>query len=156
MSRIEFVLPVEPAGPRGGSAMVRIPAEASAAFGTRALTRVRATINGYPFRSAIFPTGDGSFYLVINREVREGAGVAAGDTVTLVLEKDEAPRVVEVPPALEAALAADPGARATFERLSYSHRKEYVDWITEAKREESRQRRVERAVAMLREGKPLK
>ena len=69
------------------------------------------------------------------------------------LERDDEPREVEVPTDLAEALAADAGALATFDGLSYTHRKEYVGWIEEAKREETRRNRIEKAVVMLREGK---
>jgi uncharacterized protein YdeI (YjbR/CyaY-like superfamily) len=95
----------------------------------------------------------GEFLLGLNREVREGAGVQAGDDVDVTVELDAAPREVEVPAALAAALAADPQAGASFERMAFSHRKEYARWVAEAKREETRQRRVQQAVEMIRAGK---
>jgi len=79
--------------------------------------------------------------------------VEAGDAVEVGLALDTAPRVVEVPEALAEALAADAQARAFFDRLAYTHRKEYAQWIAEAKREETRERRVARAIEMLREGR---
>jgi uncharacterized protein YdeI (YjbR/CyaY-like superfamily) len=85
--------------------------------------------------------------------VREQAGVEAGQQVELALELDAAPREVEVPAALARALADDPVAGAAFEALSYTHRKEYARWIEEAKREQTRERRVTQALAMLRAGK---
>jgi uncharacterized protein YdeI (YjbR/CyaY-like superfamily) len=89
----------------------------------------------------------------LNREVREGAGVQAGDNVDVVLELDTAPREVEVPAALAEALAGDAQAKANFESLAYTHRREYAQWIEEAKREETRQRRIGQALEMLRQGK---
>jgi uncharacterized protein YdeI (YjbR/CyaY-like superfamily) len=85
---------------------------------------------------------EGEFLLGLNWEVRQGAGVQAGDEVEVIIELDEAPREVEVPDALAAALAADPQAREPFERMAFAHRKEYARWVAEAKREETRQRRV--------------
>lgn len=95
----------------------------------------------------------GEFLVGANREVREQAGVAAGDPVVVKLELDTAPREVAVPEPLERALSQDEKARSAFEALAYSHRKEYARWISEAKREETRQRRVSQALAMLRDGK---
>ena len=129
---------------------VEVPFDVKEAFGS-GRPPVRGTVNGAPFRTTIARRG-GRSLLVFNREVREAAGIAAGDTVTIELERDDEPRVVETPPDLAAALDADPEARAFFERLSYTHRREYVRCIEEAKREETRRRRVEKAVAMLREG----
>ncbi len=82
-------------------------------------------------------------------------GVQGGDEVEVTIELDAAPRGVEVPAALAAALAADPQARACFEGMAFSHRKEYARWVAEAKREETRQRRVQQALEMIRAGKNL-
>ncbi len=79
--------------------------------------------------------------------------MAAGDTVDVTIELDEEPRVVEVPDDLAVALAADADATAAFDRLSYSHRREYVEWIDEAKRAETRARRISATVERLRAGR---
>jgi hypothetical protein len=113
---------------------------------------VRATVNGYTWRTSVARMG-GEFLVGLRREVREDAGVATGDAVEVVLELDTEPREVDVPPALATALAGDHAARAAFETLAFTHRKEYARWIAEAKRDETRQRRVEQALAMLKEGK---
>jgi uncharacterized protein YdeI (YjbR/CyaY-like superfamily) len=90
--------------------------------------------------------------LGLNREVREAAGVQAGDRVVVDLQLDTEERTVEPPPELRAAFAEDPELVAFFDSLSYTHRKEYVRWIEEAKREETRRARADKAVAMLRDG----
>jgi hypothetical protein len=113
---------------------------------------VVATVNGYTWRAAVIRMG-GEFLLGLNRAVRQEAGVEAGDTVEVALELDTAAREVEVPEALAGALAEDPEARAIFDRLAYTHRKEFARWIDEAKRPETRRRRVTQAVEMLRQGK---
>lgn len=135
---------------RGPGNFVDIPFDPRQVFG-EARPPVRGTVNGYPFRGRIAKYGD-SYMLGFRREVREGAGIAEGDTVDLELELDTEPREVEVPPDL--ASAFDDEARAGFERMSYTHRKEYIDWIAEAKRPETRARRVAKAVDMIRDGKP--
>jgi hypothetical protein len=112
---------------------------------------VVATVNGYVWRTSVTRM-KGEFLLGLSREVREGTGAQIGDEVEVALELDQAPREVEVPEALAAALAADPDASATFERLAFTHRKEYARWVAEAKRDETRQRRVEQAVEMIRSG----
>ncbi len=104
---------------------------------------VVATVDGYTWRTSVARMG-GEFVVGLNREVRHDAGVGAGQQVDVVLELDLAPRTVEVPDALAAALATDPRAKADFERMSFTHRKEYARWIAEAKREETTRRRVER------------
>jgi hypothetical protein len=134
-----------------GGVFIVVPLDVPTLFGTRR-PAVRGAINGVPFRSTIAPYGR-RFYLPVNRKLRDRAGVAAGDMVAVELERDDAPREVEVPAELKAALGEDGRARARFEALSYTHRKEYATWVAEATREETRLRRAARAVAMLREGR---
>jgi hypothetical protein len=112
---------------------------------------VVATIDGRPFRLSVARMG-GEFLVGLRRDVREQAGVEAGDVVDLRLELDTAPREVEVPPALAVALAADPEAKARFDGLAFTHRKEFARWVEEAKREDTRRRRVAQAVEMIRAG----
>jgi uncharacterized protein YdeI (YjbR/CyaY-like superfamily) len=95
----------------------------------------------------------GEFLLGLNKEVRQAAGVQAGDEVDVAVELDAAPREVEVPEALATALAADPEASATFDRMAFTHRKEYARWVAGAKQEQTRQRRVQQALEMIRAGK---
>ena len=109
---------------------------------------VVATVNGYTWRTSVARMG-GEFVVGLNREVREGAGVQAGDEAEVSIELDRVPREVEMPEALAAALAADPQAAASFERMAFTHRKEYARWIAEAKRAETRQRRATQAVEMI-------
>jgi len=115
---------------------------------------VLATVNGYSWRTTVTRMR-GEFLLGLSRAVREAAGAEAGDTVDVVLELDTAPREVEVPAALATALAADPVAEAAFGALAFTHRKEYARWIGEAKRDETRRRRVAQAVQMLIEGRTI-
>jgi hypothetical protein len=113
---------------------------------------VVAQVNGYGWRTTISRMR-GEFLLGLSRAVREAAGVESGDTVEVELELDTAPREVEVPEALSRALAKDREARAAFDGLAFTHRKEFARWIDEAKRDETRKRRVTQALEMLREGK---
>jgi hypothetical protein len=139
--------------PRGPAAAVVLDDEQVAAVGEGAKRfPVVATVNGYTWRGGVARMR-GEFLLGLNRAVRQEAGVEAGDSVDVSVELDTAEREVEVPDALSSALAADPQASASFERLAYTHRKEYARWVAEAKREETRDRRVAQAVEMLREGK---
>ena len=112
---------------------------------------MQGTVNGYPFRGRIAKYG-GTYLLGFKRELREAADIEEGDVLDLDLELDTEPREVEVPTDLEAAF--DEKTRTAFERMSYTHRKEYADWIEEAKRPETRKRRVAKAVELIREGKP--
>lgn len=116
---------------------------------------VVATINGHSWRTTVARMG-GEFLVGLKREVRESAGAEAGDTVEVALELDTAPREVYVPEALAAAVRADKAAAAAFEALAFAHRKEYARWVAEAKREETRERRVAKALEQLRERKLLR
>ena len=139
--------------PRGPAAAVVLDDEQVAAVGEGAKRfPVVATVNGYTWRTTVTPMS-GEFLLGLNRAVRQEAGVEAGDTVEVKLELDTAPREVKLPEALATALAEDSEARAAFDRIAYTHRKEYAHWIGDAKRDETRQRRVAQALEMLREGK---
>jgi hypothetical protein len=127
-----------------------VPLDVPALFG-RARPPVRVTIGGHTYRSTIAVYG-GRYFLPLNRQNREAAGVAAGEEVTVELEGDAEERTVDVPEDLQAALDADAVARDAFDALSYSHRKEYADWIVEAKREDTRRRRVDKTLDRLRSG----
>jgi uncharacterized protein YdeI (YjbR/CyaY-like superfamily) len=132
---------------RGPAAAVVLDDEQVAVVGEgRKAFPVQATINGYAWAARVSRMG-GEFLVGLRREVREAAGVEAGDSVTVTLALDEAPREVEVPPALAQALEGD------FDGLAFTHRKEFARWIAEAKKEETRERRVGQALQMLREGK---
>jgi hypothetical protein len=140
--------------PRGPAAAVVLDDEHVAAVGEGAKRfPVVATVNGYTWRTTVMRMR-GEFLLGLNRAVRDAAGVEAGDTVAVALELDTVPREVDVPEPLANALAEDPEACAKFEQLAYTHRKEYARWIDDARRSETRQRRVARALEMLRQGKP--
>jgi Bacteriocin-protection, YdeI or OmpD-Associated/Domain of unknown function (DUF1905) len=134
---------------RHGSGVVAwIPGEVMESLGGKRVP-VTATVNGYTWRTTTFVYG-GRAVIGLRKEVRAGAGVDAGDTVTVELERDEAPREVEVPEVLAEALAHDPDASEAFDSLSYTHRKEYAVWIAEAKRPETRERRVTETLQRLR------
>ena len=110
---------------------------------------VAATINGYTWRTTVARM-HGEFLVGLSKQVRAGACAEAGDTVDVAIELDTAPREVEVPEALASALAAEPAARAAFDALSYSHRKEYARAVADAKKPETRDRRVAETLEKLR------
>jgi Bacteriocin-protection, YdeI or OmpD-Associated/Domain of unknown function (DUF1905) len=137
-------------GEAGERPVVEVPFDVKQRFG-RARAPVRGTVDGTDFRTTVAVYGN-RYCIGFNKELRERAGIAIGDRVQVSLELDRQPRTVEVPPALAAALESDSKARAVFEALSYTHRNEYARWIAEAKRDETRDKRVDKALAMLREG----
>lgn len=139
---------------RGPAAAVVLDEEQVAVIGEGAKRfPVVATVNGYTWRTTVTRMG-GEFLLGLNRAIREAAGVEAGNNVEVQIELDQTPREVDLPEALADALANDAKARAAFDRLSYTHRKEYARWVGEARREETQQRRVAQALERLRQGKP--
>jgi len=125
-----------------------VPAEAVAAMGSGKKPRVKVTLNGYTYRSTVAAYTD-VFMLPLSAEHRSAAGVSADDQVEVTIELDLEPRTVEVPADLLAALSAQPGGQAAFDRLSYTARKEYVRQVETAKAQETRERRIAGIVAKL-------
>ena len=138
-------------GEEGERPTVVLPFNAKQRYG-KARAPVRGTVNGAAFRTTV-AVYSGIHLIGFNKDVRERAGVEIGDQVTVELERDDEPREVDVPPELQQALAANSGARAAFEGLSYTHRREYAEWIGEGKRPDTRQRRASRALEMLETGR---
>ena len=107
-----------------------------------------ATFDGVPYRGSIVRM-DGGAVLGVQKAIMAQAGVAVGDTLTVVVRNDDSPREVEVPDELARAFRKNRVAREAFDRLSFSHRREYVRHITEANRPETRAKRIERTIEML-------
>jgi hypothetical protein len=131
---------------------VEVPAKIVEGLGSTKRPLVKVTINKYTYRSAIAPMG-GTFMLGISDEVRKAAAVAAGDTVDVDVELDTQPREVSVPPELAKALQKDAKAKKFFESLSYSKKHILAGPIESGKTPETRQRNLEKALKMLRDGK---
>ncbi len=126
----------------------RVPAEVVDALGSGRRPRVVITIGPHTYRSTVAVMG-GAYLLPLSAENRTAAGVAAGDIVEVTLELDTAERTVEVPVELATALAAAPGARAAFDALSYTARRERALAVESAKQAETRERRIAKIVAEL-------
>ena len=134
------------------SLFIMVSSEVITALSGKKRPPVRVTLNGaYTYRSTVSVYG-GRYYLPIRREIREACGLAPGMPVEVTLTLDDEPRQIEIPDDLAAAFAGDPGAQDAFDRLSFTHRREYVEWVTSAKREETRTRRVAQTLEMLRKG----
>lgn len=131
---------------------IPVPDNVVAALGAGARPAVRVTIGGYSYRTTLAPMA-GRFFVPLSAAHRQAAEVAAGDEVDVDVEVDDVPREVSVPADLAAALAQDDVAEAFFDRLSYSHRKEWVRWVEEAKKADTRAARLARTVESLRAGK---
>ena len=128
-----------------------VPADVVTALDGGRQPKVQVTIGGHTYRSTIASRG-GQFLIPLSAENRAPAGVAAGDEVDVDIVLDAAPREVEVPADLASALATDPEAQRRFDRLSFTHRKEYVRWIEEAKKPETRQNRVAKTLERVKDG----
>lgn len=120
--------------------MFRVPFDLKEAFG-RARPPVKVTIRGHTWRTTP-GVYDGVGHVVVNRAVKAATGVDAGDRVRVVMEPDTQPRTVRVPADLRKALAERPSAQAAFDALSFTHRREWVEWVEEAKRPDTRARRI--------------
>ena len=131
---------------------IRVPAEVVSGLGKGKQPAVRVTFNGHTYRTTVAVRG-GQFLIPVSAQQRESAGVAAGDQVDVDIELDTEPREVALPPDFADALAAEADARRFFDTLSYSQKQWYVQPIEGAKTAETRQRRITKAVTMLREGR---
>ena len=130
----------------GGGHAVAVGPDVAAKIGAKHRSRVKGTLAGVPFRSNLVSMG-GGLLLGVHKATVQAAGVAVGDSVKVVMEPDADPLPNDVvPPELETALKTNKAARAAWETLPPSHRREYVGYITEAKRPDTRVRRVESSV----------
>ena len=151
MQKLKFKVKLE-GRERSAVAWLNAPFDVAQVFGTRARVPVRGTLNGFPFCSSLMPMG-GCHGMAINRTMRDGAGVQAGDTVTVVLERDDAQRVVDIPPLLKKELYRSKAAQANWKKQSFTNQKEMARSITEVKQEETRLRRLIRVMDILTTGK---
>ncbi|MDF2662719.1 MAG: hypothetical protein K0Q94_5510 [Paenibacillus sp.] len=146
---------IRPSG-TGTWTYVQIPFGVHEAYGVRGQLKVKGTVNEAPIRGSLMPNGDGTHYLVINQSVRNEAGVTTGDIVRVSIEPDTEERTLDVPEYFQAALDRNEEAAVFFGKLSYSHRKEYIQWILSAKKAETRAKRIGQAIEMLVQGKKAK
>jgi hypothetical protein len=135
-------------GPGGAWTYLQIPFSVPEIFGRKGQVPVRATINGFTFRNSLMPRA-GVHILGVGKDILASAAASPGDTVHVELALDDAPRTVTLPADLEAALAQSPSTSQLFTALSYSHKKEYVEWIESAKKPETRLKRIEKAIELL-------
>lgn len=146
----EFKAVIQDAG--NGGAYVIVPFDVEKAFGKKRV-KVKANIEDVPDRGSLVRMGTPDHMLLVLKEIREKIGKTFGDEITVELEEDLEPRQIEVPPDLQKALDDNPTQLSFFNQLSYSHQREYVLWINEAKREQTRQERIQRTIEMLKQGK---
>jgi hypothetical protein len=136
---------------RGGGAYVLFPYDVAQEFGSTRAIPVKGAIDGEAYRGSLMKYGQPQHLLGVEKAIRTKIGKGPGDRVTVELVRDTEPRIVAVPPDLAKAIAKAK-LSSFFDTLSYTHREEYCRWITEAKKEETRARRVTKAVEMLNDG----
>jgi hypothetical protein len=149
MKKYKFTARIEPAG--GGGAYVLFPYDTEKEFGTKAKVPVKVSFNGVAYTGSLVKYGHPQHMLPILKNIREQIGKGPGEMVDVVLERDGSVRTVEVPPPF-AALLKKEKLLAGFEKLSFTHRKEYCRWVGEARKEETRKARMTKAIDMLRSG----
>ena len=123
------------------SAALEPPFDVVKVFQRKGRVPVKGTIDGFPFRSSLMNMGDGHM-MVVNADLRAGAKCKAGDTVSVEMELDEGVRKVELPAHLKKIIASDPKAKEAWDKLAFTHQKEHVRAIEDAKRPETREKRI--------------
>jgi len=145
-----FTAVIQNAG--GGGAFVEVPFDVEEAFGSKR-PKVKALIEGVPYRGILTRMGTEHHLLIILKEIREKVGKTFGDEIKVSVEADLEERVVTVPAELKRVFKVEKEAKAFFDKLSYTHQREYVTWINEAKKDETRQSRIVKTIEMLKKGK---
>lgn len=135
--------------PSQDATFIEFPYDVENEFGAKGQVKVQATFDGHDYRGSLAKMGHQCHILGVTKQIRTAIGKQAGDIVHVVLKKDEEPRVVEIPIDFDELLDENPRARKFFEGLSYTNRKEYVGWITGAKKEETRGKRLQKSIEML-------
>ena len=134
-----------------GAAVALVPPAFVPALGGLKQKRVFGWVNGHEFMTATFPYKGTGLYVGVPKAAREAAGVVVGDEVELELMLDETPRKIDLAPELKTAFKKEPELAARFDKLSFSRKRELADPVAEAKRQETRDARVEKALAQLRD-----
>ena len=147
MAQFDAVLQPDPTGV---GIYIRVPRELNAKLGLKGRPKIHAVIAGHPYRGSLMPMGDGTFGLGVLKSIQAAAGVKRGDKISVGLQLDTAPRVIEPPADLAGALARDPKAAGGWARLSYTNQREMARSLDEAKKPETRERRLAAALKKLR------
>jgi hypothetical protein len=132
---------------------IDIPFDVEKTFGGRDRVPVCGTLNGAPYRSSVFRMGGDCHFMVVNRGLRAAAGVTGGETVPVTMERDTEPRVITPPADFALALKGNKEAQSLWDKLSYTHQREHVEHIEDAKKPETRERRIEKSIQLLAAGR---
>jgi len=128
---------------------VEVPKPVAGSFGKRGYIYVEGKVNEFPIEATLVPKSGGRYYLHINGEVRKGAGVDTGDTITVTLEESDGPRTLPMIPEFQKALDLNPKAKANYERMPPSHRREYLAYLSYLKTPEALHRNIKKAIRMI-------
>jgi hypothetical protein len=134
------------------TAYVSIPFNVEAAYGTRGQVKVKAWFDKQPYRGVLMNMGAGSHIIGVRKDIRKALGKQVGDSIFVELELDSEERVVQVPEDLKRELAKNKAAKSVFDSLSFTNRKEYTVWISSAKKEDTREKRLQLAIEKLKAG----
>lgn len=149
MKKYKFKAKIEPGD--GGGAYVLFPYDTEKEFATKGKVPVKATFDGVPYTGSLIKYRNPLHLMGVAKSIREQIGKGPGDTIEVVVCRDEEVRTLEVPAQFEKLIKKE-GLLPVFEKLSYTHRKEYCRWITDAKKEETRLKRLGKAIEMLKKG----
>jgi uncharacterized protein YdeI (YjbR/CyaY-like superfamily) len=144
-----FRATLERAASRLNWVLIRVPLDVAKLWGKRGQLRVRGDINGFAFRTSLFPTGKGGHIMIVNKRMQAGGKAVPGSTAQFRLEPDTEVRVVTEPAELKRALAQDRSLRRWYDRLNHSTRNEISKWVSDVKSAEARRRRAEQIAERL-------
>jgi hypothetical protein len=148
-----FTAILESASDSMDAAYVSIPFDVEEVYGTRGHIKVKALFDGCPYRGILSNMGTGSHIIIVTKEIRATIGKKIGDKIKVQLVRDTEERIVEVPAELQAALNKNTKAKTFFDSLSFTNRKEYAAWIRDAKKEETKTKRLADAITKMLAGK---
>jgi hypothetical protein len=144
---------LENSGDGMDTAFITIPFDVEKVYGTKGQVKVKATFDGHPYRGVIANMGTGCHIIGVKKDIRKAIEKAIGDRISVTIEKDTEERVVEMPEDLQSALLKSRKAKDFFDTLSYTNRKEYAVWVSSAKRQETREKRLAESIKKLLAGK---
>lgn len=136
-------------GPKGAWTFLAVPAWVTKQLGTRARVSIKGTMNGFPFRTSIFPDGKGGHTMQVNKATMAGAKAKQGDFVRIAFSVDARAHIVKPPQTFLEMFQRSPKAKAFFDSLPPSHKREYIGYVMEAKKPETRERRIRQCIAHL-------
>lgn len=148
----QFIATILQAPEYKNAAYIIIPFDVEKVYGKKRV-KIKATFDGHPYQGSLVRMGKPHHILIVRKDIRAAIGKSFGDEVDITVEEDTAPRVVEVPQDFQKAIQANKKVKAFFETLSYTNQKEFVQWICSAKRETTRTNRIQKAIALMADGK---